>query len=115
MTGADLITAERMRQIEQEGYTPEHDDHHQNGALAVIAASLAVDGTDAQVFDPLERGTPGMISCDDPDTPLGGDPWRLIRKHGYRGNTPDRIRILSIAGALIAAEIDRKLRQSARS
>jgi hypothetical protein len=97
--GIDLIAGERRHQVESEGWTPEHDDGHRYGDLAVIAAALAVDGTDATVKDPV-----GRIHED------GLDTWGLIAKHGYLGSRPDRVRTLVIAGALIAAEIDRHLR-----
>lgn len=84
--GAKLIADERARQMAQEGWTPEHDDTHQYGDLAVNAAILAVNGTDAEVVDHLER----------PD-------WNLKRH--------PRIEQLVIAGALIAAEIDRVIRR----
>jgi hypothetical protein len=32
----------------------------------------------------------------------------LVAKHGYNGTKPDRVRALAIAGALIAAELDRE-------
>lgn len=38
-TGAELIQAERERQISEEGWTPEHDDTHANGELAKAAYS----------------------------------------------------------------------------
>ena len=38
------IAAERRRQIEREGYTPEHDDAHDDGAIAMAAAAYAVSG-----------------------------------------------------------------------
>jgi len=94
MTGADLIAQERATHTSQRDWTPCHDDAHTDGALAKVAAALAVDGTDASVDDP----------CYEPDH------WGLVAKHGYRGTHPDRIRSLVIAGALIAAEIDRVLR-----
>lgn len=100
MSGVDLIKRERSRQILDEGYDAEHDDRYNRGDLAVIAATLAVDGTDAKVTDPHERGS-------------GADPWSLLRKHGYEAGGDD-IRKLTIAGALIAAEIDRRLRRRAR-
>lgn len=84
-----LIAAERDRQVKEEGWTPEHDQGHRYGDLAVVAASLAVAGTDARVEDPLQRGS------DD-------DPWGLIAKHGR-----DPVRRLVIAAALIVAEIER--------
>jgi hypothetical protein len=98
MNGAELITQERQRQIDAEGYTPEHDDEHTYGTLAVVAATLACDGTDAVVVDQLGRGT-------------ADDPWGLLSKHGYQAGG-DEIHSLVIAGALIAAEIDRLQRQA---
>ena len=35
------VLAERQRQIEVEGWTPEHDDEHSGGGLAVAAACYA--------------------------------------------------------------------------
>ena len=95
MNGLELIELERQRQLEK--YDSNHDDFHTRGGLAVIAATLAVDGTDATVEDLCGRG-----STD--------DPWRLIEKHGHKAVGGDRLRALAIAGALIAAELDRQLR-----
>lgn len=91
MRGVGLIAAERLRQVEQEGWTPEHDDSHVRGELATVAAELVVDGTGAEVVSP------------DGDW----DPWNLVVHH-----REDRIRQLVIAGALIAAEIDRLQRKA---
>ncbi|MCM0757438.1 hypothetical protein M7775_02505, partial [Sporomusa sphaeroides DSM 2875] len=41
-SGIELIAAERQRQISQEGWTPEHDDQHANGELALAAACYAI-------------------------------------------------------------------------
>lgn len=38
VNGSELIATERQRQIEAEGWTPEHDDEHINGELADAAA-----------------------------------------------------------------------------
>jgi len=89
--GAGMICIERNRQINECGWDDSHDDQHTDGTLAVVAAILAVDGTDANVDDPCGRE----------------DCWGLQRKH------PDRKKQLVIAGALIAAEIDRLLRLEA--
>ncbi len=86
--GIALIAQERQEQIEKHGWTKEHDDGHKYGALRVIAATLAVVGTDASVSDPLERGT-------------GDNPWGLEKK------LVNDVHRLKVAGALIAAEIDR--------
>lgn len=40
----ERIAAERTRQIEREGYTPEHDDTHDGGELALAAACYAAAG-----------------------------------------------------------------------
>ncbi len=91
MRGAELIAAERLRQVEEGGWSAEHDAGHDSGELAVVAAELAVDGTDAE------------LDVRDFDA----DMWGLVHMHGYRGLKPDPVRALTIAGALIAAEIDR--------
>lgn len=91
-----MIFAERQKQIEK-GFTADHDDQHRFADLAVVAAVLAVHGTDASVDDPLGR-------ADDL-----ADPWGLIERHGH-----DRVRLLQIAGALIAAELDRVDRRERR-
>ena len=44
-TGAELIAAERQRQVEQEGWTPEHDDEHADGALAQAAGCYALQAS----------------------------------------------------------------------
>lgn len=77
MTGAELIAQERQRQVEQEGWTPEHDARHVNGELAEAAAAYAT----------------GTLSL----WPWGLSWWK----------PKDRISNLVRAGALIAAEIDR--------
>lgn len=88
LNGVDLIAKERLEQQ----YDAAHDDGHWQGDLAIAAAGLAVDTTAAQVTD------------DDGED--RGDPWGLVKKH--HGN---RVRQLMIAGALIAAEIDRLQRK----
>lgn len=40
-TGAELITAERERQIKAEGWTQEHDAAWTNNELAIAAAAYA--------------------------------------------------------------------------
>ena len=85
--GVDLIAAERLRQIEGEGYDPEHDAEHPE-EMARAAACYAMPVGDR----PFEYGVPLLW----PWTP---DYWKP---------TPDdRVRELVKAGALIAAEIDR--------
>ncbi len=94
--GAALIAAERRRQIDTEGWTPEHDDRHSDGEMAVAAACYA-----------LEAGA--HEDERDPSIPPENWPWAA----GW-WKAGDRIRELSKAGALIAAEIDRLKRMEDR-
>jgi len=96
MTGVELIAAERLRQVETEGWSATHDRAaHKHGDLAVAAAELAVDGTDSWVTDTYA----------DYEGPI--DMCGSLAKFGHLGTSPDAVRALVIAGALIAAEIDR--------
>lgn len=92
-TGIELIAEERQRQINQEDWTPHHDDGHTHGELAIAAACYAVQDTDASVVYP----------DDDPE----GSGWPWSRESW---KPKDTIRNLVRAGALIAAEIDREMR-----
>lgn len=89
-TGIELIAEERQEQINKHGWTLEHDKDHDHGELAIVAATLAVMNTDAIVEEPLE------------ELGSGNNPWGLEERLKN-----DRIHCLKVAGALIAAEIDR--------
>ena len=91
MTGVELIAAERYRQIYEEGWTAGHDSRHPKGELAQAAASYAV----------ASRATVRSHK------PPPGWPWA---KQWWKPTSP--IRMLVKAGALIAAEIDRRLSNS---
>ena len=92
-SGTELIAEERAWQISVEGWTPEHDDKHAAGEIAMAAACYALV--------PFVRDS----------APAGGVtprfrfwPW----SHRWWKPAPeDRVRELVKAGALIAAEIDR--------
>lgn len=104
-TGAELIAQERARQIAKEGWTPEHDDEHDDGSLAMAAACYAV--TPRRIYIRDERANAVFFV----------DPWPWSDEYDKRphdGNTlagtvkgPERLRLLVKAGALLAAEIDR--------
>jgi hypothetical protein len=86
------IAAERRRQIEVEGWTPEHDDQHARGEMARAAACYAVTGS----FSPND------LTPEAPDMMTRSWPWpREWWKP--RGGRRDLVR----AGALILAEIER--------
>ncbi len=82
----DLIAVERLRQIEK-GYDAAHDERHEDGELTFIATKVllaAVTGTN--------NGT-----------------WGIFEKH--KGNV---LKLRTIAGALVVAEIERQLRLEAK-
>lgn len=89
-TGVQLIAEEREDQITK-GWTADHDDRHVTGMLAMVGAVVASHDTQLQTY---------VENCACPD-------WGIIRKHPR-----DRIHQLAIAGALIAAEIDRLQREA---
>lgn len=86
-TGAELIAAERDRQIHVEGWTAAHDAQHSGGELAAAA----------KCYLSSRAGTQFLTSAP------GQWPWA----HSWWKPSTDRVRNLVKAGALIAAEIDR--------
>ena len=85
--GVNLIAKERDHQLRL-FYLSAHDDQHIYSELAVAAAELAVLHVKSEDL-----------------TLWKADAWGLVKKHGH-----DPVKALTIAGALIAAEIDRLLR-----
>lgn len=81
----EAIAAERQRQIEAEGWTPEHDDEHDEGDLAKAAACYAAG-------EEVRSTATGYALW-----PWDSDWWK----------SSDRRRDLVKAGALIVAEIER--------
>lgn len=92
MTGAELIAAERQRQMDVEGWTPEHDAEHHGGELVQAARAYAA-----------VHATPRALIDSGWAAESVGWPWAA--KHWKPSDDP--IRNLVKAGALIAAEIDR--------
>lgn len=102
-TGVELIAEERARQISEEGWTSEHDDEHVNGELAEAAAVYAdasVHIGEGQNLDILH------------DQIVDGEHWPFEPE--WLRLTSDPIDSLIKAGALIAAEIDRRKRLSVK-
>ena len=104
-TGIELIAAERNRQIEEEGWTEEHDDTHDDGELAMAAACYAApEKVFIEIYvDPKHLGKKYQRKKH------YTDPFPWNKKYDKR-DKHDRIKQLSIAGALMAAELDRLLR-----
>ena len=90
LTGADLIVAERQRQIDVEGHSIEADAQYVDNELALAAACYAMP--DAQ----------RRLNC------LSESAWPWAPA-SWKPTPEDRTRELVKAGALIAAEIDRRL------
>lgn len=86
------VVAERRRQVEAEGWTPEHDDEHGTGEMAIAAADYAM---------PKE-----WRNCTAGGTPKEW-PWH---QSSWKPTPNDRVRELEKAGALILAEIERLIR-----
>lgn len=94
--GIILIAEERARQINTEGWTPEHDDEHQLNEMTAAASCYL---TAAAIAD---QGGCGYDDCPN-YWPWEAEWWKP---------SEDPIRNLVKAGALIAAEIDRLSRQN---
>ena len=83
---AQDVLAERRRQVEAEGWTPEHDDEHDDGELAAAGATYALSAANCIVEQPFHRTWPWQNTWWKPTVPR---------------------RDLVKAGALILAEIER--------
>ncbi|MFV8849682.1 ead/Ea22-like family protein [Serratia fonticola] len=93
---ADVI-AERQRQISAEGWTPEHDDEHENNELAFAAGCYAIYAGATKRRFPNGEYAP-------PEWPWNASFWRPSTAR----------RDLVKAGALILAEIERLDRAPAK-
>jgi hypothetical protein len=88
--GAERISAERVRQVAEKGWAPEHDrTEHADGSLTDAAAALGAPEVE-HVVDRAPLWVAG-----------------LLRHASEKYTGQDRYRLLEIAGALIAAELDR--------
>lgn len=85
-----LIAAERRRQVEVEGWTPEHDDAHGEGELAAAAGCYALSAVNGLDDSEAKRFWPWEWSW-----------WKPV----------DKKRALVKAGALIVAELERLIRE----
>lgn len=92
--GVALIAAERLRQISEEGWTPEHDDEHTSCELAAAAACYAL------------CGSRNYLGLKYEGVQVWPSRWHF-KDAGY-------LRNLAKSGALIAAEMDRELRAQAK-
>lgn len=96
LTGVHLIAAERARQVKDEGWDRHHDGEHAHGEMALAAACYAIVDAEAVKFKGFLDDLWGMLW---PTTEWSIKWWK----------PKDPLRNLIRAGALIAAEIDRRL------
>ena len=100
MSGSELITAERERQIDAFDWTPEHDDGH-IGCELLDAAICYAGMARSQILD-SDEGAEAQIGL------MEGWPFE---PEWWKPNS-NPVRNLVKAGAFIAAEIDRLQRAS---
>ena len=98
-SGAELIAAERQRQIDVEGYTAEHDDEHEMGELAAAAMCYTQTAVDGEI---REVGSEEFYR-----------EWWPFEEIYWKPS--DTVRNLVKAGSFIAAEIDRLQRNESPS
>lgn len=99
-TAARDVIAERRRQIEVEGWTPEHDDAHDKGELAGAAATYAAYRSHV---------APEIVMGDEIIATLW--PWPGEGSYKPKGRYDD----LKRAAALLIAEMDRLNRLTAHT
>lgn len=100
MTGAELITAERQRQIDVEGWTSEHDDEHEDSELTKASRAYAWVALCEVNFEARAK-----------DFDIRPNDWPKEWGGNWFKPSDDPVRNLVKAGALIAAEIDRLQRK----
>lgn len=104
--GIEVIAEERLRQINDENWSAEHDDQFKAEELARAAAAYALPD---KFRDKLKNGRPKLF-------PFSVHWWKPASFSEKEGKyILDRKRQLAKAGALIAAEIDRLIRLEASS
>lgn len=92
------VQTERRRQVEAEGWSPEHDDEHASDEIAAFACLYAMP--------------PAARDWDASSTGYGETLGQAILPENWQPKLGDRRRELVKAGALILAEIERLDRQA---
>jgi hypothetical protein len=98
LTGVELIAAERARQVSVKGWTAQHDDDHDAGQITAAASAYSLLACEQVYIEQYrsfaEQAQYHMDKC----WPWDEERWKP---------SPNPIRNLVKAGALLAAEIDR--------
>lgn len=119
--GVEKIAAERERQVREEGWTPEHDDEHGWGQMALVAALFA---TPVKLYEQAHFANEVVYRDPWPWEQCWDKRFRCGERRVNPGNVvPDpatygdeeAVDLLAKAGALIAAEIDRRERRRAEA
>ena len=103
LTGVALIAAERQRQIEGEGFDAKRDDAYINGEMLLVAACYTASACGIAVAEVL-TDSEGQVDVHD----LWPESWD--KKSWDKRDTHTRLQQLAMAGALIAADMDRLIR-----
>ncbi len=109
-TAIELITEERQRQIEKEGFTKEHDREHDTLQLSAAAAAYITSAHNKWIYENTHTDQKITTRFQVKYESMGGIKWvdgfpfsddfDKRKKH-------DTLKSLIIAGALLVAEIDR--------
>jgi hypothetical protein len=106
-TGAELILDERQRQITDKGYSLKQDDTYKKGALTMAGITYATVATSSPSLREAFRERAIQNES------INHWPWEpQFLKVGIDDCHSSRIRELTKAGALIAAEIDKLQREA---
>ncbi len=104
-TGIELIAQERKKQIKKHGFDLEHDQIHDDGALidaALVCASYEILYTKHKYAGAIHFD---IVDKSNWKLPVYYDGNVLVPNHKL--SDEKRIHQLTVAGALMAAEIDR--------
>lgn len=105
-----MVLEERIRQVDQKGYTREHDDQHANEELAAASAFYMLPSwMDPDVCRADDSGRLSLQSLQDM---VGEGAWESIsRDHDYPEDSLDlRIKNVVRGCALALAELERLVR-----
>lgn len=96
LSGSELIQLERVRHRTTEGWSDMHDDGHENGELLDAAQCYIHEAQRKEIHPQPPVNWPWESSA-----------WNPCADQDGRIRPADAIKMLTKAGALVAAEIDR--------
>lgn len=111
--GLQCIANERRRQIEIEGFVADHDDKYVGAHMAFAAMCYLLPFTQHEIARVIPTPTNAPLTFLGAFWPWAPGSFKQAARH-RKATTDDRIRDLTKAGALIAAEIDRLQRINER-